>query len=173
MRWLSLLVLGAAAFAPIGEARACSCMKQTLEEGRAQSQAIFEGTVTKIAPNTATQFRGLEVELTVKRAWKGVESGEVAVLTASNGAVCGYPFSEGATYLVYAYRDKAANQFRVSLCSLTKPIDQAKADLKHLGKPISTSPKERCAASPGTNEGGALGLIALLIAGFALVSRRS
>ena len=147
-------------------------MKQTLEEGRAQSQAIFEGTVTKISPNTATQFRGLEVRLTVKRAWKGVERGEVAVLTASTGAVCGYPFSEGATYLVYAYRAKA-DPLRVSLCSLTKPIDQAKADLKHLGKPTSTSSNGRCAASPGANEGAALELIALLIAGFALVSRRS
>lgn len=171
MRWLALLVSGVATFALIGEARACSCMKQSLEEGVAQSQAIFEGTVTKVAPNTATQFRGLEVTLTVKRAWKGIESGEVAVLTASNGAVCGYPFAEGSTYLVYAYRGKA-DPLRVSLCSLTKPIDQARADLKHLGKPTRASSKGKCAASPGANEGTSLGLIALLIAGLALVSRR-
>lgn len=181
MRWLSLLVLIVATFLPIAEARACSCMAQTLEDGAVQSQAIFEGTVTKIVPNTATKFRGLEVTLAVKRAWKGIDSGEVAIVTASNGAVCGYPFAEGSTYLVYAYRDKT-EPLRVSLCSLTKPIDRAKADLEHLGEPSKTfadatkksvSSKNRCTASPGPHEGTSLGLFALLIAGLALVTRRA
>ncbi|MDH3624468.1 MAG: hypothetical protein OES69_02540 [Myxococcales bacterium] len=182
MRWLTLLVLGVATFLPIGEARACSCMQQSLEDGTAQSQAIFEGTVATIAPNTATQFRGLEVILTVKRAWKGIDSEEVAVITASNSAACGYPFAEGSTHLVYAYRDTAEEPLRVSLCSLTKPIDQAKADLEHLGKPSKTfgdtakksaSSKDRCNVSAGPHEGTSLGLFALLIAGLALVGRRS
>jgi len=151
-------------------------MKQTLEDGVAQSRAIFEGTVSKIAPNAATEFRGLEVTLTAKRAWKGVESEEVAVLTASNGAVCGYPFAEGSTYLVYAYR-KGTDPLRVSLCSLTKPIDQAKADLAHLGKPtraFAGAPKKgRCSLSPAASQGPDLAVIALLIAGLALISRRS
>jgi hypothetical protein len=176
MRWLSLLVLSVATFVPISEARACSCMKQSLEDGIAQSQAIFEGTVTKIVPNTTTQFRGLEVTLTAKRVWKGVESEEVSVLTASNGAVCGYPFAEDSTYLVYGYR-KGTDPLRVSLCSLTKPIDQAKADLAHLGKPTRSftgaPEKGRCSLSPAANQGPDLAVIALLIAGLALITRRS
>ncbi|MDH3727793.1 MAG: hypothetical protein OER77_09700 [Myxococcales bacterium] len=181
MRWLTLFVLGVATLLPIGEARACSCMQQTLEDGAAQSQAIFEGVVTKIAPNTTTSFRGIEVTLAVKRAWKGIDGTEVAVVTASNSAACGYPFAEGSTYVVYAYRDKAG-PLRVSLCSLTKPIDQAKADLEHLGEPSkafadatkkSTNSKDRCTASAGPHESTSLGLFALLIAGLALVSRRS
>ncbi|MDH3199388.1 MAG: hypothetical protein OEM15_00685 [Myxococcales bacterium] len=181
MRWLTLLVFGVATLLPIGEAQACSCMEQTVEDGVAQAKAIFEGTVTKTAPNSATRFRGLEVTLAVKRAWKGIDSEEVAVLTASNGAVCGYPFAEGSTYLVYAYREKA-EPFRVSLCSLTKPIDQAKADLEHLGKPSTTfadatkksaGSNDRCTVSAWNHGSTSFGFFALLIAGLALISRRS
>jgi len=116
------------------DAYACSCMRQTLEEGAAQAQAIFEGQVTRIGPNTATSFRGVEVEMAVKRAWKGIETNRVTVITASNSAACGYGFMDGITYLVYAYREND-DRLRVSLCSLTKPIDDAKGDLKHLGEP--------------------------------------
>lgn len=176
MRWLSLLVVGLAAFVPINEARACSCMKQSLQDGMTQSQAIFEGTVTKIAPNLATEFRGLEVTLIAKRAWKGVTSEEVRVITASNGAVCGYPFAEGSTYLVYAYRN-GREPLRVSLCSLTKPIDQAKADLGHLGKATTAfggaSKKGRCSVSHAATQRPALPMLALLVAGLALITRRS
>lgn len=180
MRLLSLLVLGVVTFLPVGEARACSCMMQTLEEGIAQSEAIFEGTVTKIAPKSVHQFPSLEVTLAAKRAWKGIDREEVLVITASNSAACGYQFAEGSTYLVYAYREKA-DPLRVSLCSLTKPIDQAKADLEHLGKPSATfadatkksaSSKERCTASGGPHEGTLIALWAWVIAGVALLRRR-
>jgi hypothetical protein len=180
MRVLSLLVLGLVTFLPLGEARACSCMMQTLEEGVAQSEAIFEATVTKIAPKLVNQFPSLEVSLAVERAWKGIDREEVLVITASNSAACGYPFTEGSTYLVYAYRDKE-DPLRVSLCSLTKPIDKAAADLELLGKPSTTfaestkksaSSKERCAVSAGTHRGTPLGLLALVIAGVAIIGRR-
>ena len=179
MRLLSLLVLGVATFLPVGEARACSCMMQTLEEGAAQSQAIFEGTVIKIAPKLVNQFPSLEVSLSVKRAWKGIDREEVLAITASNSAACGYPFAEGSTYLVYAYRDKD-DTLRVSLCSLTKPIDQAGADLAHLGPATalaeptkkSASSKERCSASAGAYQGKPIGLLAWVIAGLALIRRR-
>lgn len=176
MRWLSLLILGAVTFAPISEAQACSCMTQSLEDGASQAHAIFEGTVSKIAPNTTTQFRGLQVTLAARRAWKGVAREEVTIVTASNGAVCGYPFTEGQTYLVYAYRN-GTDPLRVSLCSLTKPIDKAKADLSHLGKATvafaGASKKSRCSASPAASQGHDLAVIALLFAGVALAIRRS
>jgi len=180
MRVVSLLVLGLVTFLPLGEARACSCMMQTLEEGVAQSEAIFEATVTKIAPKLVNQFPSLEVSLAVKRAWKGIDRKEVVVTPASNSAACGYPFAEGSTYLVYAYRDEG-DPIRVSLCSLTKPIDEAGADLEHLGKPAtafaeptkkSASSKERCTASAGPHHGTPIGLLALIIAGLALMRRR-
>ncbi len=180
MRLLSLLVLGVVTFLPVGEARACSCMMQTLEEGIAQSQAIFEGTVTKIAPTLVNQFPSLEVSLAVRRAWKGIDREDVLVTTASNSAACGYRFAEGSTYLVYAHRDKDG-PLRVSLCSLTKPIDEAGADLALLGKPAtalaeptkkSVSSKERCSASGGTHQGRPIALLAWVIAGVALFRRR-
>ena len=52
--------------------------------------------------------------------------------TPSAGAICGYPFKEGQEYLVYAYGK--GEPFKVDLCSGTKPLSKANADLALLGK---------------------------------------
>ena len=177
MRWLILLPLLAAGLMPSREARACSCLRQTIEEGAAQASAIFEGTVKAVTPNTETQFRGREVTLEVSRAWKGVDSPEVKVLTAGTSAACGYPFTEGSTYLVYAHKE-GSSPLRVSLCSHTKLIDTAKPDLKHLGKAPKTLQEEEsgrgCSASLGAGRSvGAWAMPLLLGAWLARRRRRS
>ena len=176
MRWLILLPVLAAGLMPSREARACSCLRQTIEEGAAQASAIFEGTVKAVTPNTETQFRGREVTLEVSRAWKGVDSPEVKVLTAGTSAACGYPFTEGSTYLVYAHKE-GSSPLRVSLCSHTKLIDTAKPDLKHLGKAPKTLQDEGgrgCSASLGAGRPkGAWATLLLLVILLARRRRRS
>ena len=134
MRWIAVLFLGLASLAYAPEARACSCMRLTPSEGLTSSYAVFTGEVSAIEKNTATKFGGLEVTLRVKRMWKGDPSEELKVHTAGSSAACGYSFVKGTTYLVYAVRDEA-DPLRVSLCSRTAPLDQAKEDLDYLGKP--------------------------------------
>jgi MYXO-CTERM domain-containing protein len=134
MRWIAVLFLGLASLAYAPEARACSCMRLTPSEGLTSSYAVFTGEVSAIEKNTATKFGGLEVTLRVKRMWKGEPSEELKVHTAGSSAACGYSFVKGTTYLVYAVRDEA-DPLRVSLCSRTAPLDQAKEDLDYLGKP--------------------------------------
>lgn len=157
-------------------------MQQSAEEAIAATPAIFEATVTAIADNTTTEFGGRDVSMNVTRAWKGIEEPSVTVITASNSAACGFPFSVGTTYLVYAYRAEKTGQLRVSLCSHTKPADQAKADLALLGKPTplatpkgatpKAEDKGRCSASGPHQEGSPLAIAALAIGAWVFGRRR-
>ena len=148
-------------------------MKLTPSEGLSSSQAVFTGEVTDVAKNEATRFGGLEVTLRVKRVWKGALTEEIKVHTAGSGAACGYPFAKGTTYLVYAVHD-TADPMRVSLCSRTTPVENAKEDLRFLGKPSHRfdGTKGKCSVSPGSAGGPGFGLIVLLLAGVALAIRR-
>ena len=176
MRWLAVLLLGLSSLAQASEARACSCIKLSPSEGLSSSHAVFTGEVTQIAPNEATRFRGLEVTLRVDRIWKGDPKEEIKVHTAGSGAACGYTFVNGESYLVYAVRDQA-DPMRVSLCSRTAPIDNAKEDLRFLGKPSHQfdnprGNKGKCSAAPANTDGPGFGLLALLLVGAMLAMQR-
>jgi hypothetical protein len=183
MRWLVVLCLGLASLAHPSEASACSCMQLSPSEGLSSSYAVFTGEVIEIQPNDATRFGGLEVTLRVKQVWKGELDEQIKVHTAGSSAACGYGFVKGSTYLVYAVRDDA-DPLRVSLCSRTAPIDDAKEDLDFLGKPShrfddqgshrksgDASAKGNCSSSRGNAGGAGFVLIALLLAA-ALTMRR-
>jgi MYXO-CTERM domain-containing protein len=151
-------------------------MKLSPSEGLSSSRAVFTGEVTKIEPNAATRFGGLEVTFRVDRVWKGDPNPEIKVHTAGSSAACGYAFLEGETYLVYAVRDNA-DPMRVSLCSRTTPIESAKEDLRFLGKPLhefddSRSNNGKCAAAPANTDGPGFGLLVLLLLGAVLAMRR-
>jgi len=181
MRWFVIFCLGLLSLAHATEARACSCMKLSPSEGLSSSEAVFSGEVIDVQPNEATRFGGLEVTLRVKEVWKGAIGEEVKVHTAGSGAACGYGFAKGLTYLVYAVRDDA-DPLRVSLCSRTAPIEDAKEDLDFLGKPshrfddvARKKGKEGnggCTAVPSSSEGSGAAWIAVMLAGAALQFRR-
>ncbi len=166
MRLIVVVFLGLASLAYAPEARACSCMQLTPSEGLTSSYAVFTGEVIEIEKNTATRFGGLEVTIRVKQMWKGDPSEELKVHTAGSSAACGYSFMEGETYLIYAIRDDA-DPLRVSLCSRTAPIEQAKEDLDFLGKPsVSYETKKRrrdCGVATGDAGAGTLSSFALLL----------
>lgn len=186
MRWLLAILIGLASFSQSSEARACSCMKLTPAEGLSSAYAVFIGEVTKIEPNTATKFGGIEITLRVSKVWKGEVGEQVKVRTAGTSAACGYRFVEGERYLVYADRDEA-DPMRVSLCSRTALVANAGQDLDFLGKPTQelgdasarSKKKDRkarrrdnCSASTGPGEHTAFGWVLLSLAGAALALRR-
>jgi len=159
-------------------------MKLSPSEGLSSSHAVFTGEVIDIEPNESTRFGGLEITLRVKQVWKGELGEEVKVHTAGSGAACGYGFVEGRTYLVYAVQDDA-DPLRVSLCSRTAPIENAKEDLDFLGKASlrfddsdsrskskENKANDKCSASPGSTGRAGLAWIAMLLAGAALMVRR-
>ncbi len=184
MRWLIVFFLGVSSWALTNEATACSCMKLTPAEGLSSSQAVFTGEAIAVEKNEATRFGGLEVTLRVEQVWKGTVEEQIQVHTAGSSAACGYPFVVGTRYLVYAFSDET-DPMRVSLCSRTAPVENAKEDLDFLGKPshrydqaakkgaeAAGGKDGRCSASaPGSGAESMLALMIMLV-GLAVVTRR-
>jgi hypothetical protein len=116
----SLALAGSPAFA-------CSCSKPNpVSEELEQSDAVFMGEASQVKRDQT----GITVEFKVSKAWKGVFTERVAVVTADSGASCGYSFEEGKEYLVYGLGKGPAS---VSLCSRTAPVEEAYTDLSALG----------------------------------------
>jgi len=103
-----------------------------------QSVAVFSGSVINIdedgdlSPITGTHMR--KVHFRVDRAWKGIERIVIRVNTEKDSVACGYAFSTGNTYLVYAYGEK--DNLQVSLCSRTQKLGDVRSEeWEALGKP--------------------------------------
>jgi hypothetical protein len=131
---LSITLLCAAVWLWAAPALACKCMPQSPADSLAQAVAVFEGKVVELRepePGKGGPAAERGVKLAVVRAWKGVESEVVDLLTPSDGAACGYKFSQGASYLVYASADSSG--LRVISCSRTRPMSEAGEDLGLLG----------------------------------------
>jgi len=118
---------------------ACSCTEYpTFEEARANSGAIFLGTVQWIDPvDDWTNIVGFEASAT----WKGPYGPEISVYTPSSDASCGFTFVIGEEYLVYTlgmWNELPA----VYLCWRTHATYPGDADLPALGppRPVAVGP---------------------------------
>lgn len=133
---LTALTFGAAVIAhPPGRAFACSCMMPgPPAEAAAQSEAVFSGTVSEVAPGA----NGVLVTFDVDNVWKGPSGPQLTLATASDSASCGYSFVAGEQYLVYA--NPQDGQLATGLCSRTAPIANAADDLAALGAGQAPNP---------------------------------
>jgi hypothetical protein len=123
-------------------ASACTCavwpgsQQEQAERALNQSTAVFSGEVLDVEERPPTSMFGIRmlssgVTLRASEVWKGPQRETLEVHTPRHGASCGYPFKEGQEYLVYAYGKEAP--FKVDLCSETKLLSEASADLEALG----------------------------------------
>ncbi|OCA90447.1 hypothetical protein A8F94_00720 [Bacillus sp. FJAT-27225] len=116
---------------------ACSCaVPESVETELKNKTAIFSGKVIRFEDPRANSFiqssaDPISVVFEVKSSWKGVKESQVIVNTAKSSASCGYEFSVGNDYLVYAYGDK--NQLETGMCERTDLLQQASGDLQILG----------------------------------------
>ena len=136
--WVWVLMLGLVN-APTADA--CTCVRSPdncTEIGTAD--AVFEATVeaTELAPRSAATspealaagaasqslFSNDLRVITFRdvKAWRGQP--QTTVVTASDGASCGYEFRAGTRYLVVAQR-LPDGRLSVSRCGLTRPLSQA------------------------------------------------
>ncbi|MBD3162405.1 MAG: hypothetical protein GF346_08670, partial [Candidatus Eisenbacteria bacterium] len=130
---LTLVVVLTALGLDGSDLRACTCVTQPdplVAMGRAD--IVFEGTVTGRNDPRADNRRvstgdPIDYAFHVAETWKGVLNDTIAVRTARSGASCGYEFEVGGSYLVYARKDSL--RFRTGLCTRTKPLERASADL--------------------------------------------
>ena len=118
---------------------ACRCRpppppKQSL----AQSGAVFLGKVTDIQYNDAGRYKIATLEVT--GFWKGEVGKTVKVRTSISSAACGYNFQKDNVYLVYCLKptgkqaDAKQQVFQTNICTRTRPISQAKEDIKAFGE---------------------------------------
>jgi hypothetical protein len=128
-------------------AEACRCMPPAPPaEALAAVDAVFVGQVAEVKTVDATGTGRVEVVLEVEEWFKGGRGPRAEVITAASSAACGFTFTQGRSYLVYAgQRDEGTLQ--VSLCSRTRPLERADEDLAVL-RGEAAGPKPETGGSP-------------------------
>lgn len=132
-----LVILISGLWIPPKQAHACSCAQvPSVQTGVEQSAAVFSGKVLEIKEPSFSVMRSsadpVRVVFEVKESWKGISETQAAISTAMSSASCGYEFSAGKEYLVFANGEPG--KLNVSLCSSTKELASATQDLAVLGK---------------------------------------
>jgi len=111
-------------FAIIGLVIACSCVTPDSPQIElSKFDAVFIGKVIRIEQ---AKPRGYSVKFNVLKQYKGNLDEFIVVRTGMGHGDCGYPFKENEEYFIYA--SSSADGFRVSLCSRTKKLSEAKED---------------------------------------------
>ena len=145
---LLLPVLAAAWLLP-AQAQACSCVPPPPPKAAlGAATAVFEGKVAHLDDDPANHRSTATLE--VSRVWKGAVSATVKVTTLDAGAMCGFGFAVGESYVVYAEGEAAG--LSTSMCSRSSLSSKAKDDLKALGPGKPPKPVEP--AKPSATAGG-------------------
>lgn len=120
-------------------ASACDCV---MGSQRPCAQAwsapvVFAGLATEVAQTkTEVDVGGRReawpaklVRFNVEESFRGAQGATVEVRTGAGSSDCGYNFVAGQHYLVYA-NTNADGQLATSICSATKPLEKAAADVE-------------------------------------------
>jgi hypothetical protein len=148
-------------FAIPQSASACSCvMPGSPAMEFSQLDAVFSGKVMNIRENYTPiisfvdkimtslgldpiyfytdKLWGNTVTFTVTHSWKLVDTTTVQLRTGNGGGDCGYPFSTGSDYLVYAGHAPGEG-YGTSICTRTTELSMAAEDMAFL-KTLRTIP---------------------------------
>lgn len=115
------------------EADACTCLPAGAPcQAYWDVDAVFVGRVESIEPLAGRSlFRRRVVTFTVVEPLKGAVTGtRVALRTGYGRGDCGYPFRKGLEYVVYA-ASGGNGELETSICSRTRPVGRADADLEY------------------------------------------
>ena len=124
-----------------GQAYACKCAQPgPPSEEMEKFVAVFAGRVVSIEHSfdpgaaTVTPDDRTTVGLEVSTVWKGAVHQDMYVTTPPTGGSCGFTFTEGEEYILYAH-DSAYDDggYTVSICSRTALLSQAQADIEAFG----------------------------------------
>jgi hypothetical protein len=125
-----------------GSVHACSCAREALQcQAYWGTAAVFVGRVISLSPTYEEEERAFNFELkknsrvfrfAVEQGFRGVSGAEVEVRTNIGGGSCGYYFSPGKRYLVYAGFDSQTGEYWTSICSRTRPLEKAQDDLAYI-----------------------------------------
>jgi hypothetical protein len=123
-------------------AYACSCAGEALPcQAYWNTTAVFVGRVISLSPSYEEEEATFNLErkknsrvfrFAVEQGFRGVNGAEVEVRTSIGGGSCGYYFSPGKRYLVYAGFDPKTGEYWTSICSRTRPLEKAQDDLAYI-----------------------------------------
>jgi hypothetical protein len=131
----SILATAVFLLAPLADqAHACSCPRPGPPcQAAWTADVVFSGIVRSIEPIEGDRpdqpFQPVRVKFDVDRGYLNAPSGVVEV--ATGGGNCGYGFAAGKRYLVYASKQPPSG-LSTSICSRTRPIEEADEDIKYL-----------------------------------------
>jgi hypothetical protein len=133
---LSLGFVSAALVLQPGEAQACSCIASSGPVPAAQDvDVVFTAKLiaVKDAPKQGQFDLAMKIfTFEVTRNFKGQLDGQVNVSTADNSAACGRGYGPvGTEWLIYARIDDSG-QIYDNLCSRTRSLEDAAADIAEL-----------------------------------------
>ena len=136
LRW-SVLACAVLAFG-VRDGSACSCVqdRRLVEEAYPHYDAVFVGQVVRMwlpAAEAGSRTGEVEddphlVEIRVLKSWKGAKDGKIVVRSTQDG-MCGYPFTLGRKYLVWASPANDGGPLWVYLCSRTTPLGTGPTDV--------------------------------------------
>jgi hypothetical protein len=135
------LVAGLWAASP-ERALACSCMMPgTPAQEMDRSVAVFAGRVVSINAPVGIVISSADpvvITFDVSQVWKGPEEATIRLTTARDSASCGYEFTTGQEYIVYAYHSEEG--LSTGLCTRTNRLENAADDLAALGQGVVPQP---------------------------------
>lgn len=116
---------------------ACSCAElQTAARELERSQAVFSGKVLDIEDKRNSKgYITKSVLFEVTNTWKGVTQSQIIITTGQGGGDCGFTFTKGQEYLVYANESEmyGAKTLVTLICDRTNYLTALKNDLTVLG----------------------------------------
>jgi hypothetical protein len=132
--WRIVVAMIVVAAAAESESLACSCMSSGPPCQAAWAvDVIFVGTVVSIQPIERDpqpgSFRSTLVKFSIGRVFRGAMP-EQPELVTNPASTCDYRFILDEKYLVYAR--KAGSQLSTSVCSRTRPFEEAVEDIRYL-----------------------------------------
>ena len=138
MRTVILQFIGSLLFlvASASTSLACTCMhlRGDPAAGFAAASAVFAGKVIDITEGESSPLapwlKTLAVKFRVEKSWKLVRKDVVTVFTVNTSSLCGFPFSVGERYLVYAHGLGTA--LSTDICTRTRLLLDAQEDLDYL-----------------------------------------
>jgi hypothetical protein len=146
-----LILLGVSvliAFLCPGRAFGCGCEKPGPPcKAFGEASVVFIGTVKgstegarKQKPDGEVDFTPRRFKFSVEENFSGTPTKEAEVETGLGADDCGYPFVNGASYLVYAYRDEKDDRLYTSSCTRTRRVANAGEDLQYL-RGLASAPR--------------------------------
>lgn len=139
----------AALFFLADQAAACSCHGLRQDPGfhpcmaYSRADVIFKGLVTDVSlADPAAPFSNNVVRFSVDEAYKGIQGSTVEITTSSSTTSCGYPFTQGQRFFVYARREKSG-KLTAHLCDPTVPLELAARDLAYAQEAMTGKAGER------------------------------